>query len=107
MADVTYARNNTTQDMVLKQYTSININSGDTVTVDGTCRGLFLYCQGDCTIAGTLEMSATGLSGVGSTHDPATSTASSDGASVSATGLRLPMVTSGGSETCGIPETCE
>lgn len=99
MADVTFARNSTTQDIVLKQYTSIDINSGDTVTVDGNCRGLFLYCQGDCTIAGTLEMSATGLSGTGGTHDPATSTASSDGASVSATGLRLPMVTSGGSET--------
>ena len=99
MANVTYARNSTTQDMILKQYTSININGGDTVTVDGRCRGVFLYCQGDCTIAGTLEMSATAMDGVGSTVDPATSTSSSDGASVSATGLRLPMVTSGGSET--------
>ena len=102
MADVTFARNSTTQDMILKQYTSININSGDTVTVDGYCRGLFLYCQGDCTIAGTLTMSATGTgtgTGKGSTHNPSTSTASSDGASVSSTGLRLPMITSGGSET--------
>ena len=102
MADLTYARNSSTQDMILKQYTSINIGSGDTVTVDGHCRGLFLYCQGDCTIAGTLAMTATGTSygtGKGSTHNPASSTASSDGASVSSTGLRLPMVTSGGSET--------
>ena len=34
MADVTFARNSTTQDMILKHYTSININSGDTVTVE-------------------------------------------------------------------------
>ena len=100
--NVTYARNATTQDMILKQYTSINIGSGDTVTVDGHCRGLFLYCEGDCTITGTLAMSATGTSyntGKGSTHDPSSSTASSDGASVSSTGLRIPMVTSGGSDT--------
>jgi hypothetical protein len=91
--------------MILKQFTSMTINSGDIVTVDEGCRGLFIYVQGDCTIDGTLSMSSTACSGTsggayrGAAIDPTTSTASSDGASVSGTGLRIPLVTASGSET--------
>ncbi len=62
MADVTYTVQNKVGsydgDMVIKEYTSMTINSGDTVTVDQPCRGLFIYVQGDCTIDGTLSMTA-------------------------------------------------
>lgn len=110
MANVTFSPNTTTRDMILKQYTTMTINTGDTVTVEGTggdnwCRGLFIYVQGDCTINGTLSMSTTSCSGTngglhrGGAINPATNTSSSDSASVSSTGLRLPLVASGGTET--------
>lgn len=105
MANVTYTVNTTTRDMILKQYTTMTINSGDTVTVDDWCRGLFIYVQGNCTIDGTLSISSVACSGVsggqnrGGTIDPSTNTSSSDSASVSSTGLRLPLVASGGTET--------
>ena len=59
MANVTYP---VTQDgdAVVKQYSSITINAGDTVTVDNRCKGLLIYCAGDCTIDGTLSMTEKG-----------------------------------------------
>jgi hypothetical protein len=80
-------------DMVLAQYTTLDINSGDTLTVDDQCRGLFIYVVGNCTIAGTLSMKDKGCS-----CDPTVS-GGSDSSAVSATGLRLPMLTASGSET--------
>ena len=69
MANVTYTVPNKNGsydgDMVVKQYTSINIDAGDTVTVDQPCRGLMILCQGDCTINGTLSMRSKG----GHDHD--------------------------------------
>lgn len=59
MADVTYP-STTDGDAVVKQYSSITIDAGDTVTVQNRCKGLILYCQGDCTINGTLTMTAKG-----------------------------------------------
>ena len=44
--------------MVVKQYTSMTIDAGDTVTTDQPCRGLMILVQGDCTINGTLSMQA-------------------------------------------------
>jgi hypothetical protein len=91
--------------MTLKQFTSMTINASDTVGVDRNSRGLFIYVQGDCVINGTLSMSAGTCSGIsggtywGQSFDPTGNTASSDGASVSATGLRIPLVTASGSET--------
>ena len=59
MADVTYP-STTDGDAIVKQYSSITIDAGDTVTVQNRCKGLILYCQGDCTIDGTLTMTAKG-----------------------------------------------
>ncbi len=47
-------------DYVLKQYTSLTINSGVTLTTDQPCKGLFIYVQGNCTINGTLSMRSRG-----------------------------------------------
>ena len=68
MADVTYP-SSTDGNAVVKQLTSITINSGDTVTVQNRCKGLILYCQGDCTINGTLTMTAKGA-GPGAPSSP-------------------------------------
>ena len=59
MADVTYP-STSDGDAIVKQYSSITIDAGDTVTVQNRCKGLILYCQGDCTINGTLTMTAKG-----------------------------------------------
>ena len=97
MANVTYTVQNKVGsydgDMVIKEYTSMTINSGDTVTVDQPCRGMFIYVQGDCTIDGTLSMYARG-----GKSDP-TASGGSDSNTVGANGLRLGMVTSGGSSS--------
>jgi|APSaa5957512535_1039671.scaffolds.fasta_scaffold40654_2 hypothetical protein len=97
MANVTYTVQNKVGsydgDMVIKQYTSMTINSGDTVTVDQPCRGMFIYVQGDCTINGTLSMTAKG-----GLSNPTTS-GGSDSNTVGTNGLRLGLVTSGGTES--------
>lgn len=97
MANVTYTVPNKNGsydgDMVVKQYTSINIDAGDTVTVDQPNRGLMILCQGDCTINGTLTMK-----GRGGYVNPTTSGAS-DNNSVDSNGLRMPFLTSGGSDS--------
>lgn len=103
--DETFTVNATTTDMTLKQYTTLTVSSGDTMGVDRNSRGLFIYVQGNCVINGTLSMSAGTCSGTsggtywGQSFDPTANTASSDSASVSATGLRIPLLTASGSET--------
>jgi hypothetical protein len=47
-------------DYVVRQYTSLTINSGTTLTTDQPCKGLFIYVQGNCTINGTLSMRGRG-----------------------------------------------
>jgi hypothetical protein len=42
---------------IVKKYSSININTGDTLTVSNPCQGLVLYSEGDVTIDGTIDMS--------------------------------------------------
>ena len=67
MANVTYTVANKNGsydgDMVIKEYTTMAIDSGDTVTTDQPCRGLFIYCQGNAVINGTLSMNARGAKG--------------------------------------------
>ena len=64
MANLTYTVANKNGsydgDTVVKQYNSVTINTGDTVTVDQPCRGLIIYCKGDMTVNGTLSMSLRG-----------------------------------------------
>jgi hypothetical protein len=97
MANVTYTVQNKNGsydgDMVLKQYTSMTINGGDTVTVDQPCRGLFIYVTGDVTINGTLSMNHRGASA-----NP-TSSGGSDSNAVDSNGLRLGLFAAGGSDT--------
>ncbi len=97
MANVTYTVPNKNGsydgDMVVKQYTSMIIDAGDTVTVDQPCRGLMILVQGDCTINGTLTMKAKGA------YANPTSSGGSDSNSVDTNGLRLPFLTTGGSDT--------
>ena len=103
MANVTYTVPNKVGtydgDMVVKQYTSINIDAGDTVTVDQPTRGLMILCQGNCTINGTLTMK-----GRGAFANPTTS-GGSDNNSVDSNGLRLPFLTSGGSSSLSAAAT--
>lgn len=80
-------------DMVVKQYTTLTINNGNTLTTEQPCRGLFLYVQGDCTINGTLSMTARGAAA-----NPATSGAS-DASAVNSTGLRYGFIYTGGTDT--------
>ena len=80
-------------DMVVANYTDLDISSGDTLTVASANRGLLLYCSGNLIVDGTLSMSLRGCS-----CDP-TASGGSDSAEVSATGLRLPMFTASGTDT--------
>lgn len=47
-------------DMVIRAYRDLIIDEGITVTTDNPCKGLYIYCDGDCTINGTLSMTARG-----------------------------------------------
>ena len=80
-------------DMMVKQYTSVNIASGTTVTVDQPCRGFLIYCQGDMTINGTLSMTARGAAA-----NP-TISGGSDNNTVSSSGLQYGFVNPGGTDT--------
>ena len=53
-------------DPVIKNYTSVTINSGHTVTTSNRCKALWIYCTGDVTINGTLSMTARGAAATGS-----------------------------------------
>lgn len=48
---------------VVKHYSSLTVNSGVTLTTDNRCQGLLIYVSGDCTINGTITMTARGGSG--------------------------------------------
>ena len=80
-------------DMVVKQYSTLTINAGHTMTTNIPCRGMFIYVAGDCTIDGTLSMT-----GKGGKSDP-TASGGSDSNAVGANGLQLGLMTTGGSET--------
>jgi len=76
-------------DMVVKNYSSLTVSAGDTITVDAPCRGLLIYVSGNCTVNGTISMQDKGPSA-----DP-TASGGSDSSAVNASGLQLPMYTSG------------
>ena len=97
MANVNYTVQNKNGsydgDMVVKQYTSVAIDNGDTVTVDQPCRGLMILVSGDCTINGTLSMK-----GRGAAANPS-SGGGNDSNAVDTNGLRLTFLASGGSDS--------
>jgi hypothetical protein len=97
MANVTYTVPNKIGsydgDMVVKQYTSMTIDSGDTLTTDQPCRGLMILVQGDCTINGTID-----LRNKAPFANP-TSSGGSDSNTVDSNGLRFPFLTASGSTT--------
>lgn len=80
-------------DMVVRQYRSLTINSGVTLTTDQPCRGLFIFVQGDCTINGTLSMTARGAAA-----NP-TVAGSSDSSAVPAAGIQLGVFQRGSTDT--------
>lgn len=80
-------------DMVVRQYSSLTINNGATLTTDQPCRGMLIYVSGNCTINGTLSMQARGPAA-----NP-TVAGASDGNSVSASGLQIPFRTATGNQT--------
>jgi hypothetical protein len=70
-------------DMVVRQYRSLTINTGKTLSVSNRCKGLLIYVQGNLTISGTISMTAKGAN-----VNPTT-------AGVSSSGIRWPMFKSG------------
>ena len=74
-------------DVVVKNYQNVVINTGHTVTVSNRCKGMIMYVSGDCTINGTLTMTARGASA-----DPVA-------AGVSSSGLIFRRVASSGTQT--------
>ncbi len=50
----------TNQDVLIKNYKSLIINTGHTMTVSNSCKGLLIYVGGDCIINGTLTMNEKG-----------------------------------------------
>lgn len=74
-------------DYVVREYNTLTINSGVTLTTQNRAKGMLIYVKGNAIINGTLSMTARGASA-----NPTT-------AGVSAAGLRLPMLRSGSTET--------
>ena len=87
-------------DMVFKQYNTLTINAGQTLTTNVKCRGLFIYVKGNCTINGTIDMSGRGAyADPASTSSPSWGNAGSDGNTLGSNGLQLGLVKSGSSQT--------
>jgi len=80
-------------DMIVMNYNTLTINSGAALTTDQPGRGMLIYVQGDAVINGELSMTARGAYA-----NPAVAGAS-DNSVVSATGIRLPVLKSGETET--------
>jgi hypothetical protein len=80
-------------DMVVRQYSSLTINPGVTLSTDQPCRGLFIMVTGDCIINGFISMTARGANA-----NP-TLPGSSDSSSVNSSGIQFPIVTSASTGT--------
>jgi hypothetical protein len=86
-------------DMIIKNYSSLTIGSGNVLTASQPCRGMFLYVSGDCTINGQLSMSSKGALG-----NPSSS-GGSDANAVSASGLQYGFFQTGSSDTLSVAAT--
>lgn len=80
-------------DMVVKQYTSLTVNAGHTITPDQPCRGMIIYVKGDCIVNGKISMT-----GRGAAANPATAGAS-DNAAVPSAGLQYGIKMTGGTDS--------
>lgn len=56
----------TDQEVLVKNYKSLTVNAGHTMTVNNRCKGLLIYVGGDCTINGTVTMTGKGAKATGS-----------------------------------------
>jgi hypothetical protein len=70
-------------DMVVRNYSSLTINAGHTLTTTNRCKGLLIYVNGNCTINGKISMTARGAN-----VDPLS-------AGVSASGIRFRRIKAG------------
>lgn len=80
-------------DMVVLNFKDLTIDQGVCLTPTHPCRGMLVYVNGNCTINGGLSMSSRGA------HADPTTSGAGDSSAVSATGIRLPIVKSGGTDT--------
>jgi len=80
-------------DMYVANYTALTVSTGHTITVDQPCRGLFIYVDGDCTVNGTISMTARGG------HSDPTSSGGSDSNAVGSAGLQLGLFSPSGSSS--------
>ena len=85
-------------DMVIKQYTSFNLQSGHEFTTSQACRGMLIYVQGDCIINGTIDMTARGPD-ANPLNTSSWNNAGSDGNTVGANGLQIGLLKSGSTQT--------
>ena len=85
-------------DMVIKQYTSFTLNNGHTFTTAQACRGMLIYVQGDCSINGTIDMTARGAA-ADPTNTASWNNAGSDGNTVGANGLQIGLLRSANNST--------
>ena len=53
-------------DPIVRHYEKLIVNAGHTLTVSNRCKGLVFYVNGDCTINGTVTMTAKGAKATGS-----------------------------------------
>jgi hypothetical protein len=74
-------------DMVVKNYNSLTIEAGATLTTDQPCRGLLIYVKNNAVINGTLSMTARGAYTPNIMNE------------VSATGLRYAVLMQGETDT--------
>jgi len=80
-------------DMVIKHYTDLTINSGQTLTTAQPCRGLMIFCTGNCTINGTISMRERGP------YANPTSAGGSDSKIVNANGIQIGYIKTGATES--------
>jgi len=58
---------NASKDMVVANYTSVNLINGSSFTVSTACKGMLIYCQGDLIVSGSITMAGKSYVGTGST----------------------------------------
>lgn len=86
-------------DMIIKNFTSLTVSTGNLLTASQPCRGMFLYVSGNCIINGELSMSSKGAAA-----NPTTG-GGSDGNAVSASGLQYGFFQSGATDTLSVAAT--